>query len=158
MSAEDRAAVIAATAAIMSISPEAVEVYRIYAGSIIFDLGVPGDAVERLRTRVQSNIAHLRLLKVQKVILERQSEEIEEWIFEEGKFHLVTSPHSPISNGKASNGKSQRNILTSLSKIYRSDEVLMSQKDPNHLRKLIEAKTQRLQLLQEKAALIRNIH
>lgn len=93
LSLDRRSAAIDAFAAVMGISPQAIEVYRVYEGSIVFDLGIPSSAVQRLRSLLQSNSAQLRLLKVEKVILEGEAGEVEEWVIKEGQFDLVTSTH-----------------------------------------------------------------
>ena len=80
LSADRRSAAIAAFAAVMGISSQAVDVYRVYEGSIIFDLGVPSSGVRQLRSLLQSNNDQLRLLKVEKVILPSESAQLEEWM------------------------------------------------------------------------------
>jgi hypothetical protein len=90
LSDDRQSAAIAAFAAVMGISSQEIEVYRVYEGSIVFDLGIPFNAIHRLRSLLQSNSGQLHLLKVEKVILERESGEIEEWTIKEGKFELVT--------------------------------------------------------------------
>jgi uncharacterized protein YjbI with pentapeptide repeats len=90
LSDDRQSAAIAAFAAVMGISSQEIEVYRVYEGSIVFDLGIPLNAIHRLRSLLQSNSGQLHLLKVEKVILERESGEIEEWTIKEGKFELVT--------------------------------------------------------------------
>lgn len=92
---ERRISTIVALAALMEISPEEIEVYNVSPGSIVFELGLPSDAVQRLRFLLQVNNAQLRLLKVEKVIIEK-SGEIEVWVDKEGKFDLVISPHPTI--------------------------------------------------------------
>jgi len=99
LSAERQSAAIDAFAAVMGISPQEIEVYRVYEGSIVFDLGIPSNAVQRLRSLLQSNSPQLRLLRVEKVILEGEAGEIEEWIIKEGRFDLVTSTRPTTPSG-----------------------------------------------------------
>ncbi len=98
LSTERKSTVINALATIVETSPEAIEVYRVYEGSIVFDLGLPADAFQRLRSLLQANSNQLRLLKVEKVILKRHADNIEEWVSKEGKFHLLSSTPSGIFN------------------------------------------------------------
>lgn len=95
LSAERQTATIDALAALMGISPQAIEVYSVSHRSILFDLSIPFYAVQRLRSRLQSNSAQLCLLKVEKVILEGQAGEIEKWVIKEGKFEVVNTTHPP---------------------------------------------------------------
>jgi serine/threonine protein kinase len=106
LSADRQSAAIDSFAGAMGISRQEIEVYRVYPGSIVFDLGIPPYSVQYLRSRLKSNSAQLRLLKVEKVILERGSGETEEWVIEEGKYNLVTSTQSTVFSGV--HGKSQR--------------------------------------------------
>jgi len=94
LSTDRRAAAIDAFAAVMGISPQAIEVYRVYEGTIVFELGIPFNVMQRLRSLLQSNSAQLRLLRVEKVILEGEAGEVEEWVVKEGEFNLVTSTRS----------------------------------------------------------------
>ena len=99
----DRA--IAVLAAAMEIRPQDIELYRAEPGSIVFDIGVPSDGVQRLRARLAANSAQLRLLKVERVILEQPSGGIEEWVFKEDKFELVgTASSSSGSDGSDRSG------------------------------------------------------
>ena len=91
LSADRQSAAIAAFAAVMETSPQAIMVYRVFEGSIVFNLGIPSDAAQRLRFLLQSNDAQLHRLGVEKIILEMESGEIEEWVIKEGNFDLVTS-------------------------------------------------------------------
>jgi len=88
LSKERRLATITAFAGIMGISPEEIEVYAIYEGDIVFDLGVSAKGVERLYTHIQSNKAQLRLLGVKAALIERESGVIESWMVREGKFEM----------------------------------------------------------------------
>ncbi len=98
LSAERRSSIIDALAGLLRIPPGAIEVYQVYGGSIVFDLGLSTNAVQRLRSLLQSNNAQLRLLKIEKVILERKVGEIEVWIIKAGKFHLVASTQPAVSS------------------------------------------------------------
>ena len=91
LSLERKFAAIDAFAAIVGVSPEAIEVFRIFEGSIVFDLGIPEDSVEPLRSLLQSNNAELRLLKIEKILLEKEGGELEEWSIVDGKFELLPS-------------------------------------------------------------------
>lgn len=123
-------AIVDALAGLLRISPEAIEVYRIYEGSVVFELGIPSAAVQRLRSLLQSNNAQLRLLNVEKVIIgEKSGQQVEEWVVEVGKFYLV-SAHK----------KSQR------------AEGSMSQPQQNDIRRLIDKHHKRLLRLKEQQA------
>lgn len=97
LSKERRLAAITALASIMDISPEEIEVYAIYEGDIVFDLGVPAKGVERLYSHIQANKAQLRLLGVKAALIERESGVIESWVVREGKFEMdaYLDPVSP---------------------------------------------------------------
>jgi hypothetical protein len=88
------AAAIDAFAAVIGISPQDIEVYGVYEGSIVFDLGVSFKGAQRLRSLLEANNAELRLLEIEKVIFEEESGLIEEWILKDGEFFLVTSTRS----------------------------------------------------------------
>ena len=88
LSKERRLAAIAAFASIMDISPEEIEVYAIYEGELVFDLGVPAKGVERLHTHIQANNSQLRLLSVKAALIERASGKIESWMLRGGKFEM----------------------------------------------------------------------
>jgi len=94
LSADRWSAAIDAFAAVIGILPQDIEVYRVYEGSIVFDLGVPFKATQRLRSLLEANNPKLRLLKIEKVILEEESGLIEEWVLKDGGFFLVTSTRS----------------------------------------------------------------
>ncbi|MCL4295856.1 MAG: hypothetical protein KJ077_09025 [Anaerolineae bacterium] len=81
-----RSAAIESFATLMKISPEAIKVYDVYQGSVVFDMGVPTEAVQRLHSLLESNSGQLRSLNIEKVILKAESGEIEEWIFKDGRF------------------------------------------------------------------------
>ncbi len=81
-----RSAAIESFATLMKISPEAIKVYDVYQGSVVFDMGVPTEAVQRLHSLLESNSGQLRSLNIEKVILKTESGEVEEWIFKEGRF------------------------------------------------------------------------
>ncbi len=67
-------------------------------GSIVFDLGLPRNAAQQLSLLLEANSPQLRLLGVQKVFLEKETGQIEEWVVEEGQFKLVSaiSPLIPL--------------------------------------------------------------
>ncbi len=94
-----RSSTIDALAGLLQISPNIIEIHSVHEGSVVFDLGIPSDAIQHLRFLLQSNNSQLRLLKIEKVILETKSGDIEEWGFREGKFDLVspTKPSLPDS-------------------------------------------------------------
>ena len=75
----------------------------------VFELGVPTNGVEYLRTLLQSNNAHLHLLRIEKLIFAKETGEVEEWILQEEKYELVDQ-HSPESTQKTS-GNSLIKIL-----------------------------------------------
>jgi hypothetical protein len=92
LSTDRRSAAIDAFAAVMGISPQAIEVYRVYEGTIVFELGIPFNAMQRLRSLLQSNSAQLRLLRVEKVILEGEAGEVEEWVVKEEYLTELAEP------------------------------------------------------------------
>lgn len=95
MDSERRQALIITLAALTGISPKAIEVLSVTAGSIIFELGVPSSAVKRLRERLDNNSAQLRLLGIEKVVLGQETGQPEEWILQDRKFRRVgASPHA----------------------------------------------------------------
>jgi hypothetical protein len=83
-----QSAAIDAFAAVVGIPPQSIEVYRVYEDSVIFELGIPSEAVERLHSQLQSNNAQLRLLRISRIKLERESGETEEWVFKRGRLTL----------------------------------------------------------------------
>jgi hypothetical protein len=86
LSAERQKAIIDALAGLMGIASQEIQVYRIYAGSIVFDLGIPENGVQHLRSLLQSNSAQLRLLKIEKIIFEPGVQGKENWLFKNGIF------------------------------------------------------------------------
>lgn len=90
LSPQRRAATVAALASVMKIAPKEIEVHKIYQGSIVFDLRVPVVAAERFRSQLQTNNAQLRLLGVERVLLERKSGLFEAWVARKGKFNLTS--------------------------------------------------------------------
>jgi len=90
LSPQRRAATVAALASVMKIAPKEIEVHKIYQGSIVFDLRVPVVAAERFRSQLQTNNAQLRLLGIERVILERKSGLFEAWVAKKGKFNLTS--------------------------------------------------------------------
>lgn len=117
LSVDRKSAAIDAFAAIMGVSPQSIKVYGVYEGSIVFDLGVSSEAIQRLRSLLQSNDTQLRLLKIEKVLLEKESGEIEEWVIKAGKFDLVFSDthESPKKLGKLWKPKPHREFGNLLS-------------------------------------------
>ncbi len=87
-----------AYAAVLGISPEEITVLHITEGSIVFDLSLPFDAVQRLRSLLQSNSKQLHRLQVQKVVLEGENGQLEEWVLKEGRFQLVPFIRPVISD------------------------------------------------------------
>ena len=104
LSAERRTALLEAFAAMLKISVQAIEVYGVYEGSLVFDLGLPPPAVQYLRALLQTNNPQLRLLGVEKVFLERESGEFEAWSRAEEKFKLAASSR-PLKISRDRRGK-----------------------------------------------------
>lgn len=121
LSPERRESAIVAFAAILGILPQDIAVYRVYEGSIVFDLGIPSDAVERLHTLLQTNNSQLRLLKIEKIRLNTESGE-EEWILREGRFDLV-APSQATSPGSVTS-ESRDNIRELLHKHFMRLQIL----------------------------------
>ncbi len=90
ISEDRRSAAVDAFAAVMGISPHSIRVQRVYEGSIIFELTVPFSGIQHLRYRLETNSPQLRLLKVEKIILEIGPETYEEWN-REGKEYLLSA-------------------------------------------------------------------
>lgn len=89
LSPDRQSAAIDAFAAIMGISAQQIQIYRVHEGSIVFDLGVPSSAVRQLGSLLQSNSARLHLLRVKRVILGIESGQTEQWVAVEKKFERV---------------------------------------------------------------------
>ncbi len=85
-SEERRDAAVGALAGVLRILPESIKVYSVHPGSVVLNLGLPLEAVQRLRYLLQTNDAQLRLLRVKKVIFGAGTET---WILQEGKFCLA---------------------------------------------------------------------
>lgn len=100
---ERQSAMIDALAGLLKIAPQEIEVYMVRKGSIIFDVGIPPEAAQRLRSLLQTNSTKLRLLKVEKVIWQRESGQIEEWVIQEGKF---VKPEGGHGVGTETSGRS----------------------------------------------------
>jgi membrane-associated protease RseP (regulator of RpoE activity) len=98
LSEERKSASISAFAMVIGVSPDAIEVYRVYEGSVVFDLGVPAAAFQQLRSLLAHNNNQLRMLKVEKVILQRDTNEVEEWINEAGQFQLASGAGSDFGD------------------------------------------------------------
>lgn len=93
---------IEAFAGAMQISPGEIQIDRICFGSIIFELRVIPEGIENFRSRLQSNSAQLRLLKVEKAVLEVGLYQREEWVFQEGRFIMTeTTNNKPIGRTSA---------------------------------------------------------
>jgi hypothetical protein len=90
-----RSEVIDALAGLLKIAPQAIELYSVYEGSVVFDLGLPLTAFHRLGSLLRANNAQLRLLGIERVILEKEPGEIEEWVVEGGRFSLVGAGVQP---------------------------------------------------------------
>lgn len=98
--ADLHSAIIEALAAIINVLPQEIDVHRVDQGEMVLELDVPFNTIQRLRARLQSNSAQLRLLKIERVLWERESGGVEVWVFSEGKFHLGTL--SPTLKGDES--------------------------------------------------------
>jgi len=114
VSPDQRSAAKAKFAEMMEIPAEAIALYNVYEGSVVFDLGVPPRAVQRLRSLLRDNSAQLRRLRVKKVILELESGLVEEWIFSERKFSLKKDWHKmePIAPPWRSMHKAKKKAMT----------------------------------------------
>lgn len=62
---------------------------------IVFDLSLPPEGLERLRTLVKHNSAQLGLLRVRRVAIAREAGKAEEWALYAGRFVLAPSPPAP---------------------------------------------------------------
>jgi transcriptional regulator with XRE-family HTH domain len=83
---ERKATIIDALAGMLKISAQSIEVYSIYKGSIVFDLGLPEDAVKELRHLLQINYANLRLLGVTQVTIAQDLDKIDVWQIKDGQY------------------------------------------------------------------------
>jgi hypothetical protein len=99
LSETDRDFIIKILAVIMGVSPNTIKVYQVQEGSVIFELGIPANAVEKLRAGLRANDKRLHQLNVEKVILENESGEGEVWVVEAGRFDSATDTSWVISNG-----------------------------------------------------------
>lgn len=97
LSEERRSAAIKAFALIMGIQTSSIRILRVFEGSVVFDLLVPSQAVDRLAYCLQSNDIQLHRLNVEKIFFERASGELEVWVLEEGKFIVLGSSPSPYA-------------------------------------------------------------
>ena len=70
LSEERRQAAITAFAAILNISIEQVKVYRVYEGSIVFEIGIPEHAAERLNELLRKNDPRLAELGIYDLVFE----------------------------------------------------------------------------------------
>ncbi len=91
-SAGRQSAAVDALAAIIGISSEAIRVRAAPEGKTAFKLSLPFAAVERIRSLLQSNSAQLRLLRVERVVLEGETGAAEEWAIKEGRFEARAAP------------------------------------------------------------------
>lgn len=89
LSAEQKDYVKKILAALLEIQPQNVKIFQVLPGSIIFDLGLPAEAVQRLRALLQSNNQQLHRLRIEKVLLDKESDEPETWAIKDGKFYQV---------------------------------------------------------------------
>jgi hypothetical protein len=104
LSDERKLAAIDAFAAILNITPHAINVFRVFEGSIVFDLGIPPDAFQHLHSLLQSNNAQLRLLGVKRVVLKNKAGDIEEWFIREGTFNLkLNTAQAPVQQNSSIN-------------------------------------------------------
>lgn len=94
--------VLEALAGLMGVSLDEIEVYNIYRGSVVFELGVPVAGVQKLRSYLLANNAQLRLVGIKKVFLERSSGKVEVWSLKQGRFELEASvdPDPGSSSGR----------------------------------------------------------
>jgi len=97
LSAERQWAALEAIASLLKVPPDSIDLYQIYTGSIIFDLGVPQQAIDRLRSLLESNSPQLRLLGIEKVLLQTEADTMEEWARRNGKFSLISSDTPVVS-------------------------------------------------------------
>ncbi len=88
--AKRRAAALGAVGVVLDIAPGLFKAHPTNNGQE-FDLAVPSNAAERLGTILQGNSGTLRLLGVEKVILETESGGIEQWVAKSGKYQLEVS-------------------------------------------------------------------
>ena len=84
--ADRQRAIRDALGTILGISPDAIEINRVYPGSIVLDIDLPGEALSRLRLLLESNNAKLRLLGVERVVLEEVPDKTETWVHSGGRF------------------------------------------------------------------------
>lgn len=95
LSAERQLAAVSALAALLKVSPEQIKFEPACKRGMEFDVDLSAEASERLHALLQSNSGQLRLLGVEKVILERPSGEIQKWTVDDGQFALKAAVVSP---------------------------------------------------------------
>lgn len=88
ISDEHKIAAIETFAILMKVERQAIEIRRIYKGSIVFDLSVPSIGIHNFQLLLETNSSKLHLLKIKKIILEQELGEAEEWVFRKGRFIL----------------------------------------------------------------------
>jgi hypothetical protein len=90
---ERQSTVIDTLAGLLGIPSQDITVYSVHDGSVALDLGLPSEAIERLRRLLETNNAQLRMLRIEKIILETGPNETETWILQEGWFTIVGKPN-----------------------------------------------------------------
>lgn len=119
LTSERKATIIDALAGMLKVSPQSIEVYSVYKGSIVFDLGLPEGAVEKLRDLLSVNHANLRLLGVTQVTVVKELDEIEIWNIEDGKYVKQTNYRRSIVHNSKAKKHTESTITTSTSSSVR---------------------------------------
>ena len=114
-----RAEAIEAIATVLNLSPQDIDVFKIYeAGGIVFELGIPPLAVEHLGSLLQANDVKLHHLKVEHAVLPKESDETETWVLEGGRFlskGIEYPSHHPVSKNRETQGEAQHSQQQAIS-------------------------------------------
>ena len=78
---------------LMGILPEEIETKGVYKDGVVLDLDVPFGGIQRLHYLLRSNDEQIHQLEVEKIILEDESGQVEEWVTRGTAFDLVIPPH-----------------------------------------------------------------
>ncbi|MBE7472266.1 MAG: Ig-like domain-containing protein [Anaerolineales bacterium] len=133
LSAQSKTKIIDTLAIILSVPPQAIDILRVYAGSTIFDLGLPPEAVQRLRSLLQDNSEQLHLLRIEKVLLEKESDEPETWAVMDGTFYQVnlTQTTTVAGTGNTTIGNVTGNVHFGDSNPIRTSQPTLSKDKAN---------------------------
>jgi len=97
LSVERQTALLEALAGVMKSPPHEIELDEISPEGVVFDVSIPSPAMQQMRAQLVANNAQLRLLGIERVILERPSGQVEAWVAQQGSYTLeaTTSKQEP---------------------------------------------------------------